>query len=138
VKGQTRDSLARLFDRETRLHKAAKAGDNQSTAHLLAEGARVDAKEEHWQTPLHLAATEGHKAVVELLLAKGADVHAKDAIGHTPSWWAAGQRHPELAEFLRRLEGGPAKGKQNFCPSCGAVITRDDEECIGCGRTINW
>jgi ankyrin repeat protein/beta-lactamase regulating signal transducer with metallopeptidase domain/Tol biopolymer transport system component len=74
---------------------AVKAGDIEQVRLLLAEGAGVNAKDEHASTPLHEAAGHGWRDVAQLLLDKGANVEAADASGQTPLHRAArfGSRH---------------------------------------------
>jgi len=64
---------APLSAQETPLHKAAREGDKELAAGLLAEGADVNAKGNAGWTPLHLAAGKGHREVAELLLAEGGE-----------------------------------------------------------------
>jgi ankyrin repeat protein len=66
------------------IHDAAKAGDVAKVRQLLANGAKVDAREEDGWTPLHWAAVEGHADVAKVLLAAGADGSLKDGDGKTP------------------------------------------------------
>lgn len=84
---------------ETPLHKAVAAGDKDLVERLLAEGAEVNAKDNHNQTALHRAATFGNKELAELLLAKSAEVNAQDNNGKTPLDLA---KTDELKALLRK------------------------------------
>ena len=66
------------------IHDAANDGNIEAVKQHLADGADVNAKNRHGDSPLHLAAQMGHKEIVELLIAKGADVNAKNDYGETP------------------------------------------------------
>ena len=67
----------------------ATSGAHKEVAELLiAEGADVNAKDEHGGTPLHQAASWKKKEMVELLIAEGADVNAKKDRGMTPLLYA--------------------------------------------------
>ena len=85
----------------TPLHLAAWNGRRAVVAHLLANGAQVDARTSFagftGQTPLHLAAAGGHGAVVAVLLASGADVNARGDDEETALHAAAGGDHREVA-----------------------------------------
>jgi ankyrin repeat protein len=68
----------------------ATSGAHKEVAELLiAEGADVNAKDEHGGTPLHQAASWKKKEMVELLIAEGADVNAKSKYGRTALYVAA-------------------------------------------------
>ena len=67
------------------IHDAAKAGDVAKVRQLLANGAKVDAREESFGfTPLHWAAAAGEADVAKVLLAAGADGSLRDGDGKTP------------------------------------------------------
>jgi ankyrin repeat protein len=67
---------------------------------LLANKAKVNAKDGEGMTPLHLAAHRNDKELAELLLANKADVNAKDNYGDTPLHYAASHGNKDLAELL--------------------------------------
>ncbi len=66
------------------LDVAARQGQEQPAALLIASGADVNADNKYVMTPLHYAARQAHEKVAALLLAKGADVNASDKDGDTP------------------------------------------------------
>lgn len=71
----------------TPLYAAAGCEAEESTALLLAHGARVDLtySERGWRTPLHSAAERGYRPrLVRMLIQAGADVNAMDRDGATP------------------------------------------------------
>jgi ankyrin repeat protein len=82
------------------IHNAARNGQLQRAALLIATGAEVNAKDEDGWTPLHYAAWRGKKEVAELLIANGADVNAKDVAGETPLHKAVIDGRKETAELL--------------------------------------
>ena len=83
------------------IHNAARNGQLQRAALLIATGAEVNAKDEDAWTPLFFATGLRHKELVALLIAKGADVNAKDEVGKTPLDQASG----EIADLLRKHGG---------------------------------
>ena len=66
------------------MHDAAKAGDVAKVRQLLANGAKVDARNKYGETPLHKAAALGEGGAVKVLLAAGADGSLKTEEGRTP------------------------------------------------------
>ena len=74
---------ATTYDR-TPIHWAAYKGSPAIARLLLANGARVDARDNRGITPLHLTTTYGDSSVAILLLANGAQVDARDNYGVTP------------------------------------------------------
>ena len=66
------------------IHEAAKKGSLEKVKAFLANGEKVDVKDNYGLTPLYLAAVEGHKDVCEYLISKGADVNAGSEFGFFP------------------------------------------------------
>ena len=64
--------------------KAAENGDVQTVLKEIADGADVNARDEHQWMPLHLATEAGNAEMVRLLIAKGADVNARGWNDETP------------------------------------------------------
>jgi hypothetical protein len=62
---------------------AAKRGQTEKVAALLAKGGPVDATDKDGRTPLMLAAMRGHAATVAELLKHGAKADARDRVGWT-------------------------------------------------------
>src|SRR5690242_10167994 len=63
---------------------ALRAGDSRQIRAALDQGASVNARDEHGNTPLMLAAVYGDVAEMKLLLDRGAEVNAVNAEGVTP------------------------------------------------------
>jgi ankyrin repeat protein len=77
-------------DGVTALHWAARHGDAETVAALVAAGANARAATEFGAyTPLHLAAERGAAPIVKALLAAGAVVDARTATGATPLMFGA-------------------------------------------------
>ena len=86
---------------ETVLMTAARSGNVDAVAALLAHGADVSAREpSSEQTALMWAAAEDHSEVVGALLARGADVHAKSKGTFTPMLFAARKGALDTAKVL--------------------------------------
>ena len=103
------------------LWDAAMFGKIEAAKKAIADGANVNAKKDHGETPLHWATVEamdsGSKKVIELLISKGADVNAKTMSGGragimTPLDVATHPDNPgvpaELANLLRKHGGKTA------------------------------
>lgn len=66
------------------LMQAARFGDTEGVARIIAQGANVNEKSKLGKTPLIIAASAGHAKIVEVLLERGADIQARDNSGSTP------------------------------------------------------
>uniref|UniRef100_UPI003D81C575 Designed ankyrin repeat proteins,Ferritin heavy chain, N-terminally processed n=1 Tax=Homo sapiens TaxID=9606 RepID=UPI003D81C575 len=95
------------------LLEAARAGQDDEVAVLMARGAEVNAADDVGVTPLHLAAQRGHLAIVSVLLAFGASVNAADLWGQTPLHLAATAGHLEIVEVLLR-SGASVNARDNI------------------------
>ena len=62
---------------------AARKGQTEKVAELLAKGASIETADKNGRTPLMLAAQKGHADTVKLLLSKGAKAEARDREGWT-------------------------------------------------------
>jgi ankyrin repeat protein len=71
---------------------------------LLANHAKVNARDNSGLTPLHEAAY-GHTNVVELLLANHAEVNARNKSGLTPLHYAVSCGYKDVAELLHQHGG---------------------------------
>ncbi|KAJ2979724.1 hypothetical protein NQ176_g3080 [Zarea fungicola] len=67
---------------------------------LLDKGAKIEARDELYQTPLMLAASNGNYVVVRLLVDKGAEVNARDRFGQTPLYCAAASGDETVVQIL--------------------------------------
>ncbi len=63
---------AKLFNKSTPLHLAAKYGDIGMATVLNSAGANIEALDKWQHTPLHWAVQSGHTKIVELLIKNGA------------------------------------------------------------------
>src|SRR5215472_6270907 len=63
---------------------ALRAGDARMIRAALDQGASVNARDEHGNTPLMLAAVYGDVASMKLLLDRGAEVNVSNSEGATP------------------------------------------------------
>ena len=85
------DPLARDYDGDTPLNKAAGYNENPAVSEvLLAAGAKLEARGSLQNTPLHRGARNNkNPAVIEVLLAAGAELEARNYHGQTPLHRAA-------------------------------------------------
>lgn len=86
--------------KNTPLIEAAARCEVSIMARLLAEGARLDDRNNTGQTALMVAVGEGCTEAVELLLTHGADVTVVDQLGMTAMKYAALFRHERIREAL--------------------------------------
>jgi len=85
--------------RETPLHKAAAVNDVAAIGKLLAEGAKIDARDDTGATAL-LVATHGNRiAAARALIEAGADINAKDHIADSPYLYAGARGHLEILKM---------------------------------------
>ena len=83
---------------------AARTGSAGAVKALLANGARVDAKDDRrGQTALMWAAAEGHAAIVEDLIEAGADLKQRVPSGFTPLLFAVREGATASEIFSRML-----------------------------------
>ena len=91
---------------------AARLGDKDTVAELLAKGADVNAINTKG-TALTVAACFGKEDVVSMLLAKGADVNARDDEGHTALMIAIFQGFNSIAGQLLAVSGIDVNARDN-------------------------
>jgi len=91
-------------DRSTPLHKAMNNDGTEIVEILLANGAKIEAKDENGHTPLQLASLKGKDRLVRFLLSKGAKVNTADNNLDTPLHYAALNNNVIVVEIL--LEAG--------------------------------
>jgi ankyrin repeat protein len=68
---------------------------------LLANGADVNAKDNHGFTALMIAAVDRRKNIIKLLLVNGADLNARDKEGFTAITYAATKGYDDIVELIR-------------------------------------
>ena len=73
---------------ENRLHNAARQDDVTTLQQLLAQGARLDSRDEQGRTALLVATHDNKVAAAKVLIEAGADVNAKDNIDDSPYLYA--------------------------------------------------
>ena len=112
---------------EQKVIEAAKNGDREALAKLLAEGADVDEQDEQGWTPLNWAAGKGDTETVRLLLAKGADVTKTGRDMRTPLAIAKAAGRKEVAQVLTEAEKerGVWVDPRTTRPYCKAYYLRD-------------
>ncbi|TKT78131.1 ankyrin repeat domain-containing protein [Aquamicrobium sp. LC103] len=98
---------------ETPLHKAAQSNDAALITRLLAEGAKIDARDDRGATALlvatHVDAIDAARALIEA----GADVNAKDSINDSPYLYAGARGHLEILK-LTLAQGADLKSTNRY------------------------
>ena len=90
----------------SKIRRAARDGDKELLALLIAAGADVNKANEDGETPLYRAIWDGHSECVKLLLAApGIDVNKADKDGRTPLYRAACDGHTECVRLLLAAPG---------------------------------
>ncbi|KAA8550924.1 hypothetical protein F0562_002608 [Nyssa sinensis] len=82
------------------LHRAARRDDVDGMKSCIAEGAKVNSRDQNGWTPLHRAAFKGWIESVKLLLNHGAQVNLVDDTGYTPLHRAVDAGHVQVAVCL--------------------------------------
>ncbi|KAL8214921.1 hypothetical protein R6Q57_004370 [Mikania cordata] len=82
------------------LHRAARKGDVEEMTKCLAQGAKVNGRDQNGWTPLHKAAFKGHIEGVKLLLNHGGLVDLVDGSGYTALHRAVEAGHAQVAMML--------------------------------------
>ena len=88
----------------TPLHGAARWNRLTSAKLLLANGAKIDARDRFGRTPLFDAMVKDRFEMIDLLLGSGADLSARNNEGQTPLEWAIAHRKPKLISYLVEKE----------------------------------
>lgn len=70
----------KMSSSETIFH-GTQSADREFNAHLIANGAHVNAEDNFKNTPLFRAVWSTHMESIQLMIAKGADVYAKSESG---------------------------------------------------------
>lgn len=89
---------------ETPLFEAVTNHQARAVSFLLAQGARVNARNSAGITPLHMAALVGDENIVDILLAHGADPNAQAADGASPTRYAKMAHHDQLGMKLIAIQ----------------------------------
>ncbi len=78
---------------------------------LVDLGAKVNARDEHGNTPMHYLAKKGNIVLVKLFLDKGADKNALNKYGQTPMFMSAANDHYLLTKFFIDIGADVNRGK---------------------------
>ena len=98
---------------DNRLHNAARHDDVSTLEQLLAQGARLDNRDEQGRTAL-LVATHGNQlAAAKALIEAGADVNAKDNIDDSPYLYAGARGLNDILR-LTLLHGADLKSTNRY------------------------
>ncbi|KAL2535348.1 ankyrin-3-like [Forsythia ovata] len=100
------------------LHRAARIDDVHTMKSCVAQGGKVNGRDQYGWTPLHRASFKGHIESVKLLISHGARVDLVDGAGYTPLLRAVESGHVQVAMYL--LSNGAKanlKGLKGVVPS---------------------
>jgi ankyrin repeat protein len=87
---------------ETILHWAAKFDEIQLMKMLIAEGAKINTRNQWKETPLHYAAQWNSPKAAQLLIDAGADQNAQDQYKKTPFECAKDYKNKEVLVILNK------------------------------------
>ena len=98
--------------KELTIHEAASKGDIEEVRKFLAQGIKIDIRDESQNAPLHRAATFGQVEVAKFLLEQGANPNIQGMFGFTPLNCTMGGRSApsvkkELVILLLRYHADP-------------------------------
>jgi Heterokaryon incompatibility protein (HET)/Ankyrin repeats (3 copies) len=110
-------------NRTTVLLQAAEKGDSMMAWIAIAQGARVNCKDQSGKPPLHYSAQSRHLEVTEVLLDAGAELNALDNEQKLPITYAQECGNDEVFEHLKRLEKLQERPKVTFGPKDDAPPT---------------
>lgn len=82
------------------MHRAARIDDVHTMTSCLAQGAKVNGRDQNDWTPLHRSAFKGNLESVKLLISHGARVDLVDGTGYTPLLRAVEAGHVGVAMYL--------------------------------------
>ncbi|CAK9178062.1 unnamed protein product [Ilex paraguariensis] len=82
------------------LHRAARLNDVTGMKSCIAEGAKVNSRDQNGWTPLHRAAFKGGLESIKLLLDQGAQIDLVDDAGYTAFHRAVEAGHLQVALYL--------------------------------------
>jgi ankyrin repeat protein len=106
-------ALANDAARVPPLHAAADRNDTQAIRALLAEGAKVDARDGQGATALLVATHADRLEAARALIEAGADVNAKDGISDSPYLYAGARGHLAILK-LTLAHGADLKSTNRY------------------------
>lgn len=115
--GQEDRHLLDMLHLSDALHRAARLGDVNAIRSCIAQGGKVNGRDQNGWTPLHGAAFKGRLESVKVLLSHGAQVDLVDNLGYTPLHCAieAGQTQVAL-HLIAHGAKGSLKSIQGLSP----------------------
>ena len=121
-----------------KLIAAAKAGDEQTVAKLLDEGADITSSIELGITGLHYSAKEGHESVVRTFLEYGIDVNIRPNTGRrcTALIYAAEEGHLSIVQLL--LDHGADLNITDTIHNHTAMVWAVRRKCYGMDNKKNY
>jgi len=122
-----------------RLHRAARDGDIEEMARLVASGSDMNLFDDISWTPLHYAVDNQRYKAAQWLLDHGSDVNAYEAekIGETVLAGAVQADYPEIVELLIGHGADPDITGWMGLTARKRASTRKDEDGIEISRILN-
>ena len=93
-------SSAGGVEAEMDILEAARTGDAEALARLVASGANLEIRDPDQRTPLLVSVRHDHRQAAAVLIAAGADVNARDVMGDTPFLYAGAEGHDEILRII--------------------------------------
>ncbi|KAJ3449562.1 ankyrin repeat family protein [Anaeramoeba flamelloides] len=100
-------SSRRTFNKSTALHMSASNGHIECCDLLIKNGADINSKDRHNNTPLILATKNNHQSAVKFLLENKALVNIVDKEGNTALHYSNKNQNTEISELLLAFKADP-------------------------------
>ncbi|KAL5712743.1 hypothetical protein ACHQM5_014884 [Ranunculus cassubicifolius] len=115
--GQESRQLLNMLHLDDVLHRAARLDDVNAIKSCIAQGAKVNGRDQNGWTPLHRAAFKGRMESVKTLISHGAQLDLVDNLGYTPLHCAIEAGQTQVVVYLiSHGARGSLKSVQGVCP----------------------
>ncbi|KAG9399791.1 hypothetical protein AC1031_011214 [Aphanomyces cochlioides] len=114
---------------------ACESGHFDVVKYLLDNGAALDMKSHHGQTPLHKASARGHLDIVKYLLDKGVTLNAESQQGRTPLHLASENGCLDVVKYLLEKGATIDSRDNNGWNSLHCAFNSRNEKVVKCSRS---